>query len=140
MANAAAFQRIKRDTLAIVGKVPVGFVTTHGDVGRQIDVLPRHIATILATLDDIERETVSWWRVVADGGAVGRHNRRDDQITRLQADGIVLSPVGIVQDLADRRDKDFAAPPSGIVKPPDPAPGVKPSRSRGMLGKPSSSL
>ena len=140
MANSAAFQCIKGDTLAIVAKVPAGFVTTQSDIGRHIAVLPRHIAYIVATLDEAERETVPWWRVVADGGAVGRHVRRDDQMARLRADGITLSPAGIVQDLAERRVKDLSAPPLGIATRPAPPAGTIPSRSRGMIGKPRSSL
>lgn len=59
-------------------------------------VMPRHIATILANLDDEERDRVPWHRVVADGGAIGRHRHRDDQIARLRADGLPVSAAGIV--------------------------------------------
>ncbi len=140
MPHAPAYQRIKRDTLAILAGVPAGFVTTHGDIGRHIAVFPGHIAALVAQLDEAERETVPWWRLVADGGAIGRHAWRDQQIAHLKADGIVLSPVGIVQDLAERRVKDLAAPPVAIAKPADAGPSAKLSRSRGMLGKPRSSL
>ncbi len=58
--------------------------------------MPRHIATILANLDDEERDRVPWHRVVADGGAIGRHRHRDDQIARLRADGLPVSAAGIV--------------------------------------------
>ena len=59
-------------------------------------VMPRHIATILANLDDDERDRVPWYRVVADGGAIGRHRHRDEQIARLRADGLPVSAAGIV--------------------------------------------
>jgi alkylated DNA nucleotide flippase Atl1 len=140
MANSAMFQRIKSDTLAVVARVPVGRVTTHGDLGRFLDVPAQHVVMILAALDDREREMIPWWRAVADGGAVGRYARRDDQIARLRNDGITLSPVGIVQDLADRRVKDLASPPPAIAVSADAIGAAKPSRSRGMYGKPSSSL
>jgi alkylated DNA nucleotide flippase Atl1 len=140
MANSAVFQRIKGDTLAIVAKVPVGRVTTHPDLGRFLGVPAHYVVTILGALDDHDRDLIPWWRVVADGGAVGRHAQRDEQIARLKLDGITLSPVGIVQDLADRRVKDLASPPPAIVVSPYATSTEKPSRSRGMFGKPSSSL
>jgi methylated-DNA-protein-cysteine methyltransferase related protein len=128
--------RITSDVLAIVRQLPLGWVTTHGAIGRHLDVVPRHIAYILTMLDDATRDIVPWHRVVADGGAIGRHLRRDDQIARLRAEGIVVSPVGIVQDMAAIAVVDLAAPPSGVRRRPDSA-GVaapsddKPSRSRG---------
>jgi hypothetical protein len=88
---------------------------------------------------------VPWWRVVADGGAIGRHLRRDEQMRRLRADGIVLSPVGIVQDLQKRWIEDIDALMDGLIKAVEiaaasDAPQAKPSRSRGMRGAPKSSV
>ena len=137
MSGSAAYARIKADVLAIALRIPAGRVATHKQIGTHLKVMPRHIAYIFATLDDTERETLPWWRVVADGGAVGRHLRRDEQMQRLRADGIVLSPVGIVQDLAERWIDGIAALLAGRVKAPPPVPK---SRARGMRDKPSSSV
>ena len=136
MAGSAAYARIKTDVLAIVALIPRGRVATHKHIGRHLKVMPRHVATILATLDDADRAAVPWWRVVADGGAIGRHVRRDDQMQRLRADGVVLSPVGIVQDLAERWIEDIGALLAGQVKsPPEPK-----SRARGLRNKPTSTV
>jgi methylated-DNA-protein-cysteine methyltransferase related protein len=141
MAGSDAYARIKADVLAIASRIPSGRVATHKQIGTHLKVMPRHVAYILATLDDLERETVPWWRVVADGGAVGRHLRRDEQMQRLRADGVVLSPVGIVQDLAERWITDVTALMAGTVKAISVVPeDAKPSRSRGMRGKPTSSV
>jgi methylated-DNA-protein-cysteine methyltransferase related protein len=138
MANSAAFARIKADVIAIVERLPAGRVATHGEIGRHLAVFPRHVAYILATLDDDERERVPWWRVVADGGAVGRHLRRDDQIARLKADHVPLSAAGIVQELGERRVGDFTKPIAARAA--TPAPTSPQSRSRGSKDKPTSSV
>lgn len=137
MSSGSAYVRIKRDILALAARVPAGYVVTHKQIAQHLKVSPQHIANVVTSLDDADRANVSWWRIVADGGAIGRHANRDEQFQRLTAEGNVLSPVGIVQDLAARRVPDIADPP------PEPRKieaTLKPSRSRGMLGKPQSSL
>jgi methylated-DNA-protein-cysteine methyltransferase-like protein len=138
MANSAAYARIKSELVSIVASIPAGYVSTHGAMGRHLAVYSRHVAYILATLDEMERETIPWWRVVADGGAIGRHQRRDDQMARLRQDGVPLSGVGIVQELAERRVSDLSAPPAApFPRRSDPA-AAGPSRSRGMKSHPPS--
>jgi methylated-DNA-protein-cysteine methyltransferase related protein len=143
MAASAAFVRIKADVLAIAARIPPGRVATHKQIGEHLQVMPRHVAYVLATLDELGREAVPWWRVVADGGAIGRHLRRDEQMRRLRDDGVVLSPVGIVQDLAERWIADVDALIAGRVKavevPSGGRPDANPSRSRGIRGAPKSS-
>lgn len=139
MAGSVAYARIKADVVAIVAKIPAGRLATHGAIGRHLAVVPRHVSYVLAMLDDLERETVPWWRVVADGGAIGRHRRRDDQMQRLKREGCAVAPAGIVQDFAARVVTDVTAPGAAIMEPAQTA-GGKPSRSRGMNGRPGSSI
>ena len=129
--------RIRAEVLAVIWRIPAGRVATHKQIGAHLKIMPRHVATLLATLDAAECESVPWWRVVADGGAIGRHQRRDDQMQRLRADGIIVAPVGIVQDLAERGIDDIAALLAGKVKAPSTPPK---SRARGMRDKPKSSI
>ena len=91
MAGSPAFAHIKADVLAIIAALPRGKVTSPTVIGVRLGIMPRHIATILANLGDDERDRVPWHRVVADGGAIGRHRHRDDQIARLRADGLPAS-------------------------------------------------
>jgi alkylated DNA nucleotide flippase Atl1 len=137
MANSAAYDRIKRETLTLVSRIPAGYVSTHGDIGRQLAVQTRHVAHILAELDATERDTTPWWRIVAQGGAIGRHTWRDDQIARLKKDGITLSGAGIVQDMADRRVKDLSNPPAVPLARPGHTTAGGSGRSRGMKSHPS---
>lgn len=135
--SGAMHARIKRDVLSLVARVPAGYVVTHKQIGDHLKVSPQHIANVIAGLDDVDRQDVPWWRVVADGGAIGRHPRRDEHFRRLVEEGDVLSPVGIVQDLATRRVPDLANPPK---EPRKVEAAAKPSRARGMRDKPQSTL
>ncbi len=146
MARSPAFARIKADILAIVAAIPKGRVATAADLGRQIDVPARHVAYILTALDEDERAVTPWWRVVADGGAIGRHKRREDQIAMLRRDGLTVSAAGIVADFAVRRVTAFEAPPSGVTR--RPAAPIEPARTmsetprgaRGSRGAPKSTV
>ncbi len=66
MARSPFYARIKRDVLAILAVVPEGRLVTFTDAGRHLDVSPRHVAYILATLDAAEadgcRGTAPWPR------------------------------------------------------------------------------
>jgi methylated-DNA-protein-cysteine methyltransferase related protein len=139
MAVSGAYARIKSDVVAIVMKIPAGRLATHGAISLHLKVFSRHVVYILETLDEVERETVPWWRVVANGGAIGRHQRRDDQMQRLRCEGCAVAPAGIVQDFAERAVRDLTAPMAAVAIAPLDQNG-KPSRSRGMKGRPGSSL
>jgi methylated-DNA-protein-cysteine methyltransferase-like protein len=146
MAKSSAYARIKSDVLAIVAALPPGRLASAADVGRQIDVPARHVAYILTTLHEDERAMTPWWRVVADGGAIGRHKRREDQIAGLRRDGVTVSAAGVVADFAARRVTVFEAAPSGVTRRPDatnePGKGssAAPRRARGSKGAPKSSV
>ena len=142
MARCVAANPIKRAVLEIVGRVPSGRVVTLGALGRHMRVTPHHIATILAGLGGSERDTVPWHRVVADGGAIGRHKHHDAQIARLKREGVPVSGAGIVQGLAERVIVDLDSP--GGAAPAEPALDAAPKdrargMARGMKGRPQSS-
>ena len=139
MAGPPANARIRRDVMSVVETIPAGRVSTHGDIGRRLAIAPRLVASILSMLGDSERETVPWWRVVADGGAIGRHRWRDAQIARLRAEGIPVAPAGIVRELAERRVRSLGASKPPARPKPAPAPEAAPtprSRARGMKSHP----
>ena len=126
--------RIRPEILALVAAIPAGRLTSCNAIGRQLDVSPRHVVTVLATLGERERQNLPWWRVVADGGAIGRHKWRETQIRYLQAEGIAVAPAGIVCDLAARFLE--SVPVTAGAKPQDTAQAVpagqpKLSRARG---------
>ncbi len=87
----------------LVKQIPAGHVTTLGILAQAMRLPPRRIAHLLSLLDGDARAGLPWWRVVADGGAIGRHPHRAEQIERLRADGVPVAPVGIVRELVERR-------------------------------------
>lgn len=129
----------RADVLEVIGRIPRGRVATHRQIGMHLSIAPAHIAAMLTTLDDAERASAPWWRVVADGGAIGRHAARDTQMQMLRAEGLLVAPAGIVQDLADRRVRSLEAPRPGDQPRDEPVAPTQPqARSRGMKGRPTS--
>lgn len=129
---------IKAEVIATIARIPRGWVATHAQIGVHLTVAPSQIASVVAGLDAAERAQVPWWRVVADGGAIGRHRDRDAQMTQLRDDGVLVSPAGIVQDLSARRLVSVAPLSKGEAPLPPPRPAA--SRSRGMRAKPTSTV
>lgn len=108
MARSAAYARIKADVLRIVAAIPRGRLATHAAIGAHLDVVPRHVAYILAMLSLPEKSALPWHRVVGADGALGTPKRGADG--RPQADwlrdeghvvdGAALAP-GYVERLVD---------------------------------------
>jgi methylated-DNA-protein-cysteine methyltransferase-like protein len=93
MPKSAAFERIQGDVLKIAAAIPVGKVTTFRAIGVHLDVMPRHVAYILALLPSDERALLPWHRVVADDGRIGRPNNPASaaaQATLLRDEGIAI--------------------------------------------------
>jgi methylated-DNA-protein-cysteine methyltransferase-like protein len=66
------FARIKSNCLAIAAHIPKGRVTTFACLGNHLDVTPRHVAYVLATLTENELRDCPWWRVVGNDGQLGK--------------------------------------------------------------------
>lgn len=120
---------------AALAHVPAGRLVT-------IDVLARHLGInrpetqgLVAAQRDAAEGTLPWHRVVAEGGAIGRHRHGDLQMARLRAEGIPVSPAGIVEGLAERAVQDLTR--QAPSPPPPASPSSSPGRSRGMKSHPS---
>jgi methylated-DNA-protein-cysteine methyltransferase related protein len=105
MPQSEAYARIKRDVMTIARKIPPGRVTTFAAIGAFLDVVPRQVAYLLALRNDEDRESVPWYRVVSDDGALGRTPKSDahgrSQAELLTADGILVDR-GQVSDFEKR--------------------------------------
>ena len=93
--------QFKSKVLVVVAAIPEGRVTTYGPIAKHLQVTPRQVAFILATLTAQESKNLPWFRVVAAGGVVsstklGAVGRR--QIARLRAEGISVTPRNKVED------------------------------------------
>ncbi len=121
--------RLRKEILRVLEQIPAGRVVTHATLAAKWNVPIRLIVQVMGALTDHERQGVPWHRVVAPGGAIGRHPLREEQIARLKAEGIPVAPAGIVHELGSRAVQDLDHPGRSPVPVEHPQ---GPSRSRGM--------
>jgi alkylated DNA nucleotide flippase Atl1 len=89
MPRSPAFARLKRDLLRLVDAIPPGRVTAMDELARAINVPVRHVAYLLATLDEAEQARHPWHRTVGrDGRWTHRH---PGGIERLAEEGVGVS-------------------------------------------------
>lgn len=100
MPKSPAFARIKKEVLAIVEVIPAGRLCTYQAIGASLQVQPRHVAYILTTLKEDEGENVPWHRVVAAGGKISAPKLFDEQVARLQTEGVQCA-AGLVVEFDD---------------------------------------
>ena len=113
-------------------------MTTAESLAREVGIPAPLAVTMLGQLTEDERDLVPWHRVVQKGGGIGRGPHRDQQFARLVREGVIVSPAGVVQDLARHllvQLDDASLKSAERVEPP--APDGKPAgRSRGMKDRP----
>ncbi|MCE3004317.1 MAG: MGMT family protein [Xanthomonadaceae bacterium] len=105
MARSAAYARIKSDVLRIVAAIPRGRLVTHAAIGAHLDVVPRHVAYILATLEVAEKSALPWHRVVGAEGRLGTPRRGADgraQAEWLRDEGHALDGNALASGFARR--------------------------------------
>jgi methylated-DNA-protein-cysteine methyltransferase-like protein len=117
------FARIRGDVLAIVATVPPGRVVTFRDVGAHLDVVPRHVAYLLATPDAADAARFPWHRAVPDDGVLTPDKRGADgarQRDLLADEGHVVGANGALAGLAAAR-VTVDTLPHGVAKQTRPA-------------------
>jgi methylated-DNA-protein-cysteine methyltransferase related protein len=93
------FARIKRDCLAIAACIPTGKVSTFTCLGKHLDVPPRHVAYVLATLAEDELRDYPWWRVVGEGGKLGKIKLGEQGVSQaefLEDEGVHVEALQII--------------------------------------------
>jgi methylated-DNA-protein-cysteine methyltransferase related protein len=95
------YARIQSDILAITNAIPVGRVTTFRAIGEYLDVMPRHVAYILATLPEPLASAVLWYRVVPQGGKLPSSKQAAQRVS-LSAEGIQFSASGEIADFTKK--------------------------------------
>lgn len=92
MSQSAAFAQIKAQILALTATIPPGRVSTYHSIGDYLDVMPRHVAYILTTLNPDEKEIIPWYRVVADSGKITAPNpaKAANQKLALEQEGLLF--------------------------------------------------
>jgi methylated-DNA-protein-cysteine methyltransferase related protein len=103
MAGSPFYARIKGDVLAIVSAIPKGKVCTFSSIGEHLDVVPRHIAYILSTLEPLEKVQYPWHRVVGNDGSLGKPKSAEtgeNQSDLLMLDGVLVIDNSIAASFA----------------------------------------
>jgi methylated-DNA-protein-cysteine methyltransferase-like protein len=96
-----AFARIRAEVIRLVALIPEGRFTTYGSIAVHMNVVPRHVASVLSRLTDEESASLPWHRVV---GAEARISPNMDpllaqrQRDRLESEGLRLDAKGYIQD------------------------------------------
>jgi methylated-DNA-protein-cysteine methyltransferase related protein len=134
MAGSPFFARIKGDVLKIMAAVPEGRLVTFQDIGRHLDVMPRHVAYILAQLAGAEQAAIPWFRAVAENGTVANHKTNEFGLSQrdlLTEEKHLIAPDGrilnLVQKLVAIADLDSGVP---VQQRPADAPVAKTGKPR----------
>ncbi len=94
MAGSPFYARIKADVLKIVSSIPKGKVCTFSSIGEHLDVVPRHVAYVLSTLEPLDKVQYPWHRVVGNDGDLGKLKSSETGETQselLAGDGILVA-------------------------------------------------
>lgn len=100
--RSAAFARIKQEVLELTGQIPFGRVVSYADMGRILEVMPRHVAYILATLSPEEQAVIPWHRTISANGRLLTPTHRDRaarQAALLNQEGVAVTAAFEIQDL-----------------------------------------
>jgi DNA transformation protein and related proteins len=118
MTGSPAFQRIQRDVLRLCAAIPAGRVCTYADLGAVIDVPARHVAYIVARLDDATRLQHPVHRLV---GAAGKLPTKPADVAALLHREGVLTAQGHVAQLSAVQwlPSADAAPLERTTRPPE---------------------
>jgi methylated-DNA-protein-cysteine methyltransferase related protein len=117
LAKSPFFARIKADVLKITACIPKGRLCTFTDIGTHLDVMPRHVAYILTTLEDDQKMVVPWYRVVGESGKIGTAKfcpEGTSQVELLKCEGVETCAGQIVN--FSRHQIDVAATGTDIPK------------------------
>jgi methylated-DNA-protein-cysteine methyltransferase related protein len=102
MAKSPFFIRIKSDVLRLVSAIPKGKVCSYSSIGEHLDVVPRHVAYILSTLEPMEKIHYPWYRVVGGDGKLGKLKRSQSGETQselLRLEGVLVADNNIESSL-----------------------------------------
>ncbi len=102
--KSATFARIRAEVLRLVALIPQGRFTTYGSIAIHMNVIARHVATVLAHLAPEESASLPWHRVVSADArispnmepALARKQRR-----MLCAEGMCIDRKGYIKDADD---------------------------------------
>ncbi|RBP46347.1 methylated-DNA-protein-cysteine methyltransferase-like protein [Roseimicrobium gellanilyticum] len=102
--KSAAFTRIRAEVIRLVGLIPEGKFTTYGSIAVHMNVVARHVATVMSHLTEEESAALPWHRVVSADARISPNMERKLaalQRSRLKAEGMKINREGYIQDTDD---------------------------------------
>jgi len=95
------YARIRAEVLRLVALIPDGKFTTYGSVAVHMNVVARHVATVLSRLTDEESKAIPWHRVVSADARISPNmdaKLAAKQKRLLKAEGLQIDREGFIQD------------------------------------------
>jgi methylated-DNA-protein-cysteine methyltransferase related protein len=105
------FARIQKDVFQIMKSVPKGALVTFKDIGAHLDVVPRHVAYILAMPDPALQSEIPWHRAIPHDGVLKTRRRSElgpTQRELLEKEGVLASESGALFDF-EKRIREIAS-------------------------------
>jgi methylated-DNA-protein-cysteine methyltransferase-like protein len=103
-ARSAAFTRIRAEVIRLVGLIPHGKFTTYGSIAVHMNVVARHVATVMSHLTEEESAALPWHRVVSADARISPNMEAKTakrQRSRLKEEGVKINREGYIQDADD---------------------------------------
>jgi methylated-DNA-protein-cysteine methyltransferase-like protein len=95
------YARIRAEVLRLVALIPDGKFTTYGSIAIHMNVVARHVATVLSRLTDAESQTLPWHRVVSANARISPNmdaKLAARQKRLLKSEGLKIDREGFIQD------------------------------------------
>lgn len=99
--RSAAFTRIRAEVIRLVALIPVGKFTTYGSIAVHMNVVARHVATVMSHLTEEESAALPWHRVVSADARISQNMEAElsnVQRTRLESEGMTIDAQGYIQN------------------------------------------
>jgi methylated-DNA-protein-cysteine methyltransferase-like protein len=99
-----AFARIRAEVLRLVALIPQGRFTTYGSIAVHMNIVARHVATVLSRLSEEESASLPWHRVVSADARISPNmdpKLAARQKRLLRAEGLHFNREGFIQDADD---------------------------------------
>ena len=96
-----AFARIRAEVIRLVALIPDGRFTTYGSIAVHMNVVARHVATVLSRLTPEESAALPWHRVVSADARISPNMSPETakmQRRRLKAEGMKINTEGYIQN------------------------------------------
>jgi methylated-DNA-protein-cysteine methyltransferase-like protein len=103
--KSVAFARIRAEVIRLVGLIPHGKFTTYGSIAVHMNVIARHVATVMRGLTEEESKALPWHRVVSADARISPSMDAElaaEQRERLMAEGFEIDAQGYIKDDAAR--------------------------------------